>query len=971
MHGVQAKKVVGYMVMPGIVPRARGLFASGFGYLAFLMANIYSMVRLLPANHPYLSPANIGKFGIRHVIAEAANNLVVKKENIDQLIIFGALLISTVLLLLQLLLLIWSVVVQPAMAFSIFEINTPFSDMAYMLLDSVFGVPDMFNSCVALAGICPNATAASPAFPSPFHEALHSLFQYYSIGMLLIGVLILLYFIVVVVVETAVTGTPFGQRFAHIWTPIRLVVAIGLLIPFNYGLNSGQYIALYAAKFGSNMATNGWLVFNEGIADRSAAIGNGGFSNADNPIGEKFSLVGRPKQQDVSTMVQAMSLVHACAYAHRLMQGNDVTFTGLSDPIDYVDSATAQVQPYLVKYDFTWLNNHSEREDAFTIGDTYIDALDFYDNSDIIIRFGEYNPEKYPDEKGNVFPTCGEIRIKVGDLSQKGLGSTNGGPDFMLESYYNMVKDMWRNNGRISDFAIRMVEVNTNLDADLACSVGCVGGSDLPVCSGIVVPYAEPPCANQIPSAAWKQSVTNDYQTIHNANVTEAWSKFAQVGADFSMSSEIIDRGWAGAGMWYNRIAQLNGAFITSVLDTPTLESYPRVMEDVRAENRKENATIKINDQFKPNLAGGRAIEIDGGANALEIAKALNAVYEYWNKEGTNMADPEKVISGNIFTDAMNMLFGTAGIFAMRSENLHTHPLAQLVSVGKGLVEAAVRNMATSAVTAFLGGMGSALGVQGSGAVSAAAGFFSSTAFIGLTAGVVLFYVLPFLPFVYFYFAVGSWVKSIFEAMVGVPLWALAHLRIDGNGLPGDSAVNGYFLIFEIFVRPILTVFGLIAAITIFTAQVRILNVIWDSVVANLSGYDDNSPTLTLFPELISVKRNVVDQYFFTIIYTIVVYMLATASFKLIDKIPDNLLRWMGNSVSSFSDINQENVEGLTKYAALGGVSVGQQFAGAITKASGGVGGAVGKGLKSAPAGLGKGVRGGPSGADGGGGAPG
>ena len=101
MHGVQAKKVVGYMVMPGIVPRAKALFASGFGYLAFLMANIYSMVRLLPQDHPYLSPANIGNFGIRHVIAEAANHLVIKKENIDQIIIFAALLISIVLLLLQ------------------------------------------------------------------------------------------------------------------------------------------------------------------------------------------------------------------------------------------------------------------------------------------------------------------------------------------------------------------------------------------------------------------------------------------------------------------------------------------------------------------------------------------------------------------------------------------------------------------------------------------------------------------------------------------------------------------------------------------------------------------------------------------------------------------------------------------------------------------------------------------------------
>ena len=79
--------------------------------------------------------------------------------------------------------------------------------------------------------------------------------------------------------------------------------------------------------------------------------------------------------------------------------------------------------------------------------------------------------------------------------------------------------------------------------------------------------------------------------------------------------------------------------------------------------------------------------------------------------------------------------------------------------------------------------------------------------------------------------------------MVGIPLWALAHLRIDGEGLPGQAAESGYFLIFEIFLRPILTVFALIAAILIFSAQVRVLNFIWDIVTTNVTGFsagDDN-----------------------------------------------------------------------------------------------------------------------------------
>jgi len=226
---------------------------------------------------------------------------------------------------------------------------------------------------------------------------------------------------------------------------------------------------------------------------------------------------------------------------------------------------------------------------------------------------------------------------------------------------------------------------------------------------------------------------------------------------------------------------------------------------------------------------------------------------------------------------------------------------------------------------------------------NAASSFILSTAFVGLTAGLVLYYIVPFLPFVYFFFAVTSWVKSIFEAMVGVPLWALAHLRIDGEGLPGNSAANGYFLLFEIFLRPILTIFGLVAATLIFTAQVRVLHFLWSIVTENLTGFD-NDPTINVFGEgRIAFKRSIVDQFFFQVIYAIIVYMMAIAAFKLIDKIPDNLLRWMGSQVSAFGDMNQEDgVEGLSRYAALSGATAGQSLARGVQTAAQQTGGSVG-----------------------------
>ena len=78
IQGVKAKDIAKYALLPGIIPRINALIGTGFGWLAFTMAVIYNGVRLLPHGHPYLNPQNLGKYGIRHVIAEPANNIVVQ-----------------------------------------------------------------------------------------------------------------------------------------------------------------------------------------------------------------------------------------------------------------------------------------------------------------------------------------------------------------------------------------------------------------------------------------------------------------------------------------------------------------------------------------------------------------------------------------------------------------------------------------------------------------------------------------------------------------------------------------------------------------------------------------------------------------------------------------------------------------------------------------------------------------------------
>jgi conjugal transfer/type IV secretion protein DotA/TraY len=366
-------------------------------------------------------------------------------------------------------------------------------------------------------------------------------------------------------------------------------------------------------------------------------------------------------------------------------------------------------------------------------------------------------------------------------------------------------------------------------------------------------------------------------------------------------------------------------------------------MEKTLATRAESNTSVNSTKRYcqGTDVAPGQPSGIKGTQEYSPMGKVLCTLYQFWNEDislkGRTLTKSE---TKNTIEAFAQVLLGVDGLLAMRGPNIQVHPMAQLSALGKSLVNSAVINVMASTVFSAFGGMTTIIGQDFGEWASVAGSIGMKVAFIGLTAGFILYYILPFLPFVYFFFAVGTWVKSIFEAMVGVPLWALAHLRLDGEGLPGDSASNGYFLILEIFLRPILTVFGLIAAMLIFTAQVRVLNFIWLMVVDNITGYEPD-PYVTM-PFEMNVPRGVVDQFFFTIIYTIIVYMLATASFKLIDKIADSVLRWMGAGVSPFQSGSDDVRDGLTRYAAIGGITMGQQIAGGVQKFSGELGGALG-----------------------------
>lgn len=875
---VTKRKIIKYAILPEILPRIGTLFGTGFAHVAYLVALIFQSVRLIPANHPYVNSENLGRFAIRHVISEASRNLKFDRHHIDQIFIFFTILIGLVLLIFQIVLIAVAFISQPVLAATFvdwFTLSTgnpnyPFdetNDIALMALDRVFGVEGIFNSCISTGVGCTDhngnitlGTNSGFLYPNALHLALHDLFHMYSIGISIISIMIIAYFIITIIGETAVTGTPFGQRFNRTWAPVRLILFFALLAPLNIGgqnegLNGAQLITLWTAKFGSNFASNAWGRFNTTTA---------------RAYYQPEQLIAIPEIADVGNMAQFFTIANACIIGERMAYNNDVQFYLVRDNRT-VPAASNSMAFYMTG--------------AGTMSISADDAILFSEGEAPLIVIGIHDPVRYPDYKGGVKPVCGEVFLPITTLSEVGARA-------IFSRYWAMIGRYLPSGTISSDYyqdirSLASCTVNRTLpDGDFNCIPTNPYGSYLEL------------VAEHLDSL--RTSLRNNIIVSINEHLTTA---------DFSVSDDLVGRGWAGAAIWYNRIAQMNGAITAAAYDRPTVKSWPIVMENVKRQQLSSAPSVIGHMQYNPSLSNNEIARHDRPRDD-ELANAYYSLYKIWDDNAV-IADPDTALTGNAFIDTINTIFGTAGLFNLRRPattapmalpaHSEVHPLALLSSLGRSMVQAAVINLGSAAGATIGGGLLSILKQFTSAQImlSTAGNFLKAAAASTIMIGFMLGYILPFMPFMYFFFALGGWIKSIFEAMVAMPLWALSHLRIDGQGVVGPGATNGYFLIFEIFLRPILILIGLIASVLIFGVMVQVLNNVFDVMITNVGG-NDRSNTAT--PTDIEFYRGPIDQLFYSIIYAAVAYMVGLSCFKMIDQIPNKILRWIGVSVETFKD---------------------------------------------------------------------
>ena len=147
-------------------------------------------------------------------------------------------------------------------------------------------------------------------------------------------------------------------------------------------------------------------------------------------------------------------------------------------------------------------------------------------------------------------------------------------------------------------------------------------------------------------------------------------------------------------------------------------------------------------------------------------------------------------------------------------------------------------------------------------------------------AGALLTIILPMMPWILWVIAVTGYFLVVVEAVLAVALWAFAHLRMDGEGISGH-ATAGWTMILALLLTPVLMVMGYLVGMVIYrVTSTLLLSGIWPTFHAAMV----NATVLTQLLALPALG----------LLVGVMQIILIERSFSLTTELPNRVLSWIG-----------------------------------------------------------------------------
>lgn len=684
-----------------------------------------------------------------------------------------------------------------------------------------------------------------PLFPSASGSSGATVFSAIigalNVLFLVVGGLMFFYNVTVGVLQTAHEGEVLGKRWSSLWAPLRVLFAVGLLVPVPGlgGYNLAQAGVAYLVRGATSAASIVWS------AAADAVI------SADIPLAASAPTISPSLVRDLFYNGACMELVQ---YQVDIASGYAEDPTAPRPVIGYQIVSDAGV-PASPAASVIGPNGAVEQRTA-TGRIAAISALTGPD-----------------DEPARLSGICGgwqtpDLPVYLTDLGEAGgpvLDAFSAGHAGLVQY---VADDMRALAARHFEAALAGRDI-----ADLAPDIAATTRRANQLLSALV---------SDLRTDAIRASGADDGRDLLLSRIR---------GSADCTGPDCLGEGWIGAGTWYVTMARLNNRLSSLVEATPQTTG-PELTYD-RARLFEEAGGRPSGRRFL-GLGALQVTEADIAdfPTIEEATRVLEAYHTAFVQSAASLAAlgypiaPDSVAEINrdaadslwdYIPGAQDMLTRLHGLVlgALEPGNFADDPMIGLTTMGKGLITAAFALVAAATVAGF---------VTGGGLAVALAPLIG----IMMLAGITLAFILPIMPFLYWLLGVTGYFLTVIEAVVAINLWALAHMRMDGEGISGEAGRRGWLLLLTVTFTPVLMIIGFIAGMVVFRISDGLIGTGFFYAMEGVIGGD--------------FTFGFVAAIGYVVLLAGVYVILLERSFSLITEFPQRVLRWVGETDRVASD---------------------------------------------------------------------
>ena len=699
-------------------------------------------------------------------------------------------------------------------------------------------------------------------FPSPNNDSqtatvFSSVVGYFNVTILVVAIMALFVNITSGVAQSAHEGKVMGQRWSSLWAPIRILMAFTLMMPVPGlgGYNVAQSMVAYVVKGSTAIASEVW-----NTAATQIITGVLPVTQPERGLSPAFI---RQAYEIESCILLKNAEFENAGSTHRVVLGDGIDIQANIGGVDRV------------------------------VGTQWTTVVNSSNSSS---QVGVCGNVKTPDIPMFL------LQRSAGSVS---LGSDNQTADDLIAIFHDGhgTSDGYR--AIVEDFMAdmrRVVEANAPVILDTQQRLPGADGTRSPMATQIQAAVRRADTRVSALNAAIMAQARGvddaEGNAARNAMLTRitggCMANAGAAGSVSSVGSDCYGEGWIGAGAWYMSIARLNGEISTLFNATPVGEQ-PQMFEEVamlwrmagyesqqdsRAAVLTDNLNVQNGNAGSGASAGAQAARTDMQYQASRMAEAYNMASYALAGTGISL-DP--MIGAQLSTSLNGSKiegnwswWGLGGgarekikeyvnemILAFSPNTFSTDPMVGVTEAGRILLD-------MSAILVALDVISSKFNPQ-------------ILEFALMAAGAFLSIIMPMMPFVFWIVAVTGYFLLVVEAIVAVNLWALAHMRLDGEGISGEAGRNGTMMILALMVTPVLMVIGYLVGMGIFRIT---LLLVYQAITPMLAGILNNDPVHQII-SLVSI----------VMLLSLFYVMLIERSFSLLATFPNLVMQWIGAKV--------------------------------------------------------------------------